>query len=286
MNGKVGIILEGGAMRSIFTAGVLDFFLDKQIDIPNVLAVSAGAYAGMNYVSGQRGRVMDAVIKPMATRKIMSAKHFFRHGEFFDMDLLFDKIPKEEAPFDFEAFQKSDKRFVINTINCKTGEPVWYEKFDNLDEFLHIARVANSLPLLSKIGYIDGIPMMDGGMVDAIPISKALDEKWDKIVVVFTRDRNYRKSAKGDIYNSKAVKMLYRRQKGLLQAIACRPAKYNASIEVLNLLEKEGRAFIFRPEGLTLTNNERNLDKLMKAYEHGYANASNRYDEFREFLNR
>lgn len=285
MSKKVGIILEGGAMRSIFTAGILDFFLDKGIEIPNVVAVSAGAYAGMNYVSGQRGRIMDSVIKPMTTQPIMGIKHFLRHGEFFNMDLLFNKIPKEDAPFDFEAFKKSGKRFVTNTINCKTGEAVWFENFDNIDDFLHTVRVANSLPLLSKVGYIDGIPMMDGGMADAIPLSRAMEEGWDKIIVVFTRDRNYRKSPRGDIYNSRVVKVLYRKHKGLLRAIAGRPAKYNATIEMLNQMENEGKAFVFRPEGITLTNSENDQETLKHFYDVGYKTAARRCDELMAFLN-
>ena len=110
---KSGIILEGGAMRSIFEAGVLDFFMDKGIDIPNVLAVSAGAYAGMNYVSGQRGRVVDAVIKPLEKEKYMGITTFFRKGTFFDMDYLFDVVPRSQAPFDFEAFIYSTKQIIF-----------------------------------------------------------------------------------------------------------------------------------------------------------------------------
>ena len=98
-NGNVGIILEGGAMRSMFSAGILDFFLDQGIEIPNVLAVSAGAYAGMNYVSGQRGRVVDAVIKPLEEEKYLGIGTFLRRGTFFDMDFLFDEVPKKRSPF-------------------------------------------------------------------------------------------------------------------------------------------------------------------------------------------
>lgn len=285
MDKKTGIILEGGAMRGIFTAGIMDYFLDANIDIPNVLAVSAGAYSGMNYVSGQRGRIMSAVIEPLRNEKLLGAAHFFKTGEFFNMDLLFDKIPKHESPFDFEAFVNSGKRFITSVVNCNTGEAKYYDKFKDLDDFLHICRVGNSLPLLSKVGYIDGEPYMDGGMVDAIPISKALEEGWEKIIVVFTREASYRKSAKGDIYNSKIVKLLYRKYKGLLKAIDIRPKKYNEAIEKLNELEKEGKAFVFRPEGIKLTNNESDTEMLKKYYNVGYEYAKSRHDEFMAFLN-
>ena len=284
MNSKTGIILEGGAMRSIFTAGILDFLLEKNINIPNVLAVSAGGYAGMNYVSGQKGRILDAVVKIMEEEPVFSARHFFRTGEFFNMDLLFEKVPKEICPFDFEAFKNSDKRYITSTISCKTGEAHYFENFENLDEFLKITRVANSLPLLSKMGYIDGEPMMDGGMADAIPIGKALEEGWEKIIVIFTREANYRKAAKGDIYNSKWVKILYHKYKGLLKAIDVRPGKYNESIDRLNQLEKEGKAFVFRPEGIKLTNTEADPEVLRNYYKIGYEYAQTRYEELLKFL--
>ena len=105
--GKTGIIIEGGAMRSIYAAGILDYFLEQKIEIPNVLAVSAGAYAGMNYVSGQKGRVLEAVIKPLKEYKYLGIGTFFKKGTFFDMEYLFNEIPKKKVPFDFEAFLNS-----------------------------------------------------------------------------------------------------------------------------------------------------------------------------------
>lgn len=286
MQGKVGVILEGGAMRSIFTAGVMDYLLERDLNIPNVIAISAGAYAGMNYVSGQKGRILDAVVKPMETHKILGLGVFLKTGDFFNMDLLFNKIPKGECPFDFEAFKNSGKKFITSTINCETGEPTYFDEFKDIDEFLHICRVANSLPLLAKMGNINGIPMMDGGMADAIPLDKALEEGWDKIIVVFTREASYRKSPKGDIYNSNGVKRIYRKYKGLLSAIDKRPKKYNDTIERLNEMEKEGKAFVFRPEGIVLTNNESNPKVLRNYYKVGYEYAAKRYDELMEFLNK
>lgn len=284
MNENTGIILEGGAMRGIFTAGIMDFFLEKNIQIPNVLAVSAGAYAGMNYVSGQKGRIVDSVIKPVENNKLLGPGVFMKTGDFFNMDLLFNKIPRVLCPFDFEAFKASGKRFITSAIDCVTGEARYFEKFENLDEFLDICRVANSLPLLAKMGYIDGVPMMDGGMADAIPLSKALKEGWDKIIVVFTREASYRKSDHGDVYNSRMVKWIYRKFPGLLRAIDERPKRYNESIENLNEMERQGKAFIFRPEGITLQNNESDPDALMRYYEAGYSQAEARYDELMKYL--
>ena len=286
MNNTTGIILEGGAMRSIFTAGVMDFYLEKKIDFPNVLAVSAGAYAGMNYISGQKGRILTSVVDPMAHEKMLGLSVFAKTGEFFNMNALFDRIPRVDSPFDFEAFKASGKRFVTSTIDCMSGETRYYDKFETLDEFLQVVRVANSLPLLAKMGYIDGVPMMDGGMADAIPIRRAIEEGWKKIVVVFTREASYRKSEHGDIYNSRMVKWMYRKFPGLLKAIDARPATYNSSIELLNEMEARGEAFVIRPEGVKLTNNESDPKVLHEYYREGYEQAAARYDELMEYLNK
>lgn len=285
MEKKVGIILEGGAMRSIFTAGIMDYYLEAGINIDNILAVSAGAYAGMNYVSGQQGRIIESVVEPLRHEKLLGASVFFKTGDFFNMDLLFDRIPKVDCPFDFDAFKNSDKRFLTSVINCNTGEPRYFDKFDSMDEFLNVIRVGNSLPLLARVGYIDGEPYMDGGMADAIPIAKALEEGWDKIIVVFTREATYRKNSRGDIYNSWPVKLFYRKYKGLLKAIDERPAKYNNSIELLNKLEAEGKAFVYRPEGIVLANKESDPDVLKHYYKVGFEYAKKRHDELMEFLN-
>lgn len=280
---NVGIILEGGAMRSMFSAGVLDFFLDNDIEIPNVMAVSAGAYAGMNYVSGQRGRVLDAVIKPLETEKYLGFRTFLKKGTFFDMDLMFDEIPKRRVPFDFQAFSQSAKRFIVSTVNCLTGEAVYYDKFEDEDIFLKICRAANSLPFIAKITEIDGMPMLDGGMADAIPIGKALEEGWKKIVVVVTRDVKYRKKQRH--FYIAMIKLLYHKYPKFIRMVMERAQIYNHSLEVLQDLEKEGRAFILRPaEHMDLTNNEADAGRLREYYKHGYEVAEERHDELKEFL--
>ena len=127
--------------------------------------------------------------------------------------------------------------------------------------------------------------MLDGGMADAIPIDKALEEKWDKTIVIFTRERDYRKSPKGDIYNSGLVRFLYRKYKGLLRVIDGRPAKYNESIELINRLEDEGKIFVYRPEGIILQNNEHDADVLREYHRKGYEIAERRFEELQKFLN-
>lgn len=279
---NTGIILEGGAMRSIFSAGILDFFAEKGIEIPNVMAVSAGAYVGMNYVSGQKGRVVEAIINPLREEKYLGVGTYFRKGTFFDMDFLFEEIQKKRFPFDFEAFVKSGKRFVTTTINCNTGETCYHEKFDDFDDMINVLRAANSMPLLAKIAYYKGVPMLDGGMGDAIPINKALEEGWDKIIVVLTRDANYRKERRR-LY-LKIIHAVYHKYPNFVKLVENRSERYNACLDKLAQLEREGRVFIYRPSRITVGNSESDADRLMEYYNHGYEAAKEREEKLRAFL--
>lgn len=282
MNNNAGIILEGGAMRSVFSAGILDFFLEKNIEIPNVLAVSAGAYAGMNYVSGQKGRLIDAVLMPLKEQKYMGFGTFLRKGTFFDMDLLFDEIPNKRVPFDFESFQNSSKRFIINTVDCNTGNTIFHDHFEDKQDFLKICRAGNSLPYIAKVIDYHGVPMLDGGTGDALPIGKALEEGWNKIIMVFTRDGNYRKK-KRNIYLA-GLHLFYHKHPEFVKMMEKRHEKYNESIDIIEQLEKEGKVFIFRPTKLIIENNESNVDTLLAYYQHGYETAKEKFEEFKKFL--
>lgn len=283
MDNRVGIILEGGAMRSVFSAGVMDCLMDKKLHIPNVLAVSAGAYAGMNYASGQKGRCLKSVVEPLREYCYMGLGTFLKKGTFFDMDYLFEEIPRHKVPFDFEAFRKFKGRFITSTVDCNTGETIYHEDFRDEEEFFAICKAANSLPLIAKISQIQGSPMLDGGVADAIPISKALEEGWQKIVVVFTRDASYRKKEQSDFYMA-ATRLVYRKYPKFLELIKDRAKRYNDSIDKIAELEKEGRTFVIRPTLLTVGNNESDPDKLTAYYKHGYDTMREKYEKLLEFL--
>ncbi len=283
MDQKSAIILEGGAMRSIFSAGVVDFLLEKGIKIPNVLAVSAGAYAGMNYVSEQIGRVLDAVINPLREYKYMGLSTFLKKGTFFDMDYLFDEIPFKKAPFDFEKFKESAMRFITSTVNCDTGETVYHEDYRDEKELFRICKAANSLPIIAKVTEIGGVPMLDGGMAEAIPIKKALEEGWEKILVVFTRDSAYRKKEGVTAY-VRTVRFLYRKYPEFAKIVEGRAKRYNDAIAAVAKLEREGRAMVLRPTTLTVRNKESNVEKLTAYYRHGYETAKAKYAELIKFF--
>lgn len=277
-----GIMIEGGAMRSVFAAGVLDFFMEKGIEIPNVLAVSAGAYAGMNYISGQVGRAVDAIIKPLEKEKYLGPKTFLKKGTFFDMDYLFEEVPKKQSPFDFDAFKNSAKRFIVNTTDCLTGKSVYFETFDSEDQFWKICRAANSLPFISRVSQIDNVPMLDGGLADALPIEKVQEEGWDKLLVILTRKEDYRKKYR-HIYMF-FLRILYHKYPQLIKTVAARAKKYNDCLDEIARMEKDGTALVLRPSKLAVGNNESNVEVLMDYYQHGYEEAMGREEEIFSFL--
>ncbi len=282
MKETTGLLLEGGALRSVFTAGVLDFFMDQDFYVPNVVAVSAGAYAGMNYVAKQRGRTADTNIETFRHTKYVGFKTLLRTGELFDMDLLFHEFPNGDKPFDYDTFSTSEQHFLMSTVDCTTGEPVYYSQFNDKEQLMRIARASNSLPFISKIVDINGVPMLDGGMYDAIPIDKALEEGIDKIIVIFTRTGEYRKK-KRYLYMF-FLRMLYRKFPKFVKMVESRPQRYNDAIDRINQLEQEGKAFVIRPIEKPVANNETNPDKLMKFYEHGYQCAKERFEALKKFL--
>lgn len=277
-----GILIEGGAMRSVFAAGVLDFLMEKKIQIPNVMAVSAGAYAGMNYVSEQKGRAVEAVIKPLEKEKYMGPATFLKKGTFFDMDFLFDEVPKKLSPFDFKTFCNSKKRFIINTTDCRTGESVYYENFKSEDQFWKICRAANSLPFISRVSQIDGAPMLDGGMADALPIGKIVEEGWKKVLIILTRKSDYRKKYR--FFYMMMLRLVYHKYPDFIKTVSGRSKKYNACLNEIEQMEKEGKALVFRPSKLAVENNESDVDTLMRYYQHGYEEAMGREEEIYNFL--
>lgn len=168
-------------------------------------------------------------------------------------------------------------------MNCLTGELIYFDRFDTMERLFDVCQAANSMPLICKVKEIDGIPMLDGGMAEAIPIGKALEEGWKKIVVVFTRDASYRKKPSGAWYRA-ANWLLYRQYPKFRALIPERHKRYNASIEQIAELERQGRAFVLRPSGMTVHNSESDADVLLKYYQHGIDVARGRMEELKRFL--
>lgn len=278
---KVGLVLEGGALRAIFVAGILDFFLDHGVKIDNIISVSAGSYVGMNYCSGQRGRIMETMVRPGNLERYVGLNVLLKKRTLFDMDYIFEQMPKDTG-FDFEAFKKFDGKFVMGLVDIRAGVVKYYDHYEDEDEFFRLCKASNSLPLIARKSKIDETYMIDGGMGDAIPVAKALEMGCDKVIVVFTRGEDYRKRPKS-LYAT-LTNIAYWRFPNFRRMVKARPYIYNNTIEKIAEMKEEGKAFIFRPTKVTIKNNETNIDTLEKYYQHGYDTAAEQYENLMEFL--
>mgnify|MGYP002695932491 FL=1 len=192
-----GLVLEGGGMRGVFTCGVLDNFMDRGVRFPYTIGVSAGACNGLSYLSGQRGRAKYSNIDLLEKYNYIGLKYLLKKRNIMDFDLLFRKFPEHILPYDYEAYFNCPERYVMVTTNCLTGEANYFEEKRNKDRVIDIVRASSSLPFVCPIVYVDGIPMLDGGIVDSIPLMRARQDGYTRNVVVLTRNRGYRKDIQG-----------------------------------------------------------------------------------------
>lgn len=265
---KTALVLEGGGMRGVFTSGVLDAFMKHDLTFPYIVAVSAGACNGMSYVSHQPRRARISNIDYLARYKYIGLRHLVTQGCIFDRELLYDKFPNQYLPFDFDTFFSSPMTFEMVTTNCLTGQPMYLSERHDRQRALDIVRASSSLPYVSKIVDVDGIPMLDGGIVDSIPLQHAIDMGHPTNVLVLTRNRGYRNTGK----DMKIPRFIYRKYPRLRVALSHRLAAYNAQLEYVERMEDEGRVICIRPERhMEVDRIEKDIAKLERLYEEGFA---------------
>lgn len=265
---KTALVLEGGGMRGVFTSGVLDAFMKHNLTFPYIVAVSAGACNGMSYVSHQPRRARISNIDYLARYKYIGLRHLVTQGCIFDRELLYDKFPNQYLPFDFDTFFSSPMTFEMVTTNCLTGQPMYLSERHDRQRALDIVRASSSLPYVSKIVDVDGIPMLDGGIVDSIPLQHAIDMGHPTNVLVLTRNRGYRNTGK----DMKIPRFIYRKYPRLRVALSRRLAAYNAQLEYVERMEYEGRVICIRPERpMEVDRIEKDIAKLERLYEEGFA---------------
>lgn len=265
---KTALVLEGGGMRGVFTSGVLDAFMKHDLTFPYIVAVSAGACNGMSYVSHQPRRARISNIDYLARYNYIGLRHLVTQGCIFDRELLYDKFPNQYLPFDFDTFFSSPMTFEMVTTNCLTGQPMYLSERHDRQRALDIVRASSSLPYVSKIVDVDGIPMLDGGIVDSIPLQHAIDMGHPTNVLVLTRNRGYRDTGK----DLKIPRFIYRKYPRLRVALSRRLAAYNAQLEYVERMEDEGRVICIRPERpMEVDRIEKDIAKLERLYEEGFA---------------
>ncbi len=268
---RSGLVLEGGGMRGVFTCGVLDNFMDRGIRFPYTIGVSAGACNGLSYMSGQRGRAKYSNIDLLGKYRYIGLKKLLLTGNIMDFDLLFDKFPNEIIPYDYEAYAQCKERYEMVTTSCVTGEACYYDEKLSPERIIDIVRASSSLPFVCPIAYVDGEPMLDGGIADSIPIERARALGYDRNVVVLTRNRCYRKPDKKGV----VPPFMYRKYPALREAIANRNKLYNTQLELIERLEDEDEIVVIRPEKpIVVDRMERDVTKLLDLYNEGYDCAS------------
>lgn len=264
---QTGLVLEGGGMRGVFTCGVLDYMMDHDIRFPYAIGVSAGACNGLSYMSRQRGRAKYSNIDLLEKYNYIGLKYLLKKRNIMDFDLLFNDFPEHILPYDYETYFNCPERYEMVTTNCLTGEANYFEEKKDKNRVIDIVRASSSLPFVCPIAYVDGIPMLDGGIVDSIPLQRAIDEGYRNNVVVLTRNRGYRKESK-DI---KVPSFIYRKYPKIREALSRRCTVYNEQLALVERLEDEGKVTVIRPQKpVSVDRIERDIKKLTDLYEEGY----------------
>ncbi len=268
---QVGLVLEGGGMRGVYTAGVLEYFLEQQLFFPYVIGVSAGACNAASYLSQQKGRNKTVTIEYASDPRYISWNNFFKNRQFFGMDFIFDEIPTKHVPFHYDVFYNSPTEFVIGTTDCYTGEPVYYKKQDYGKDMLTVLRASSSLPFIAPEIQFKEKMLLDGGISDPIPIKKAQQDGFKKNIVILTRNEGYEKKPSRFHF---LVDRKYPQYKGLQVSLRNRYQIYNETVAYLEKEEKEGNAFVIRPQKmLKVGRMERNPSRLEELYIQGYEDA-------------
>ncbi|WP_245844159.1 patatin-like phospholipase family protein [Oceanobacillus rekensis] len=282
LEGNTGLLLEGGGMRVAYTAGVLDLFLDKGIEFPVVATASAGALIGSSYITKQRERNYQMLAEIGGNPKSISFKRMIQDRELYSMDYIFNQLPNEIAPLDFEAFSQSTTNFIIGTTDIDTGYPIYHDTYDTKEDLFKIIRASCSLPLLaSSVSYQD-LDLMDGGVSDPIPIKPLIDKGMKKHVVILTRNKGYIK--KGTKLNW-LFKRIFHNKPQLQKLLQNRHLMYNQTMQKLLNMEKCNEVFIIQPEvPLAATRIERNRERLENLYVQGYKEAEMKSEALKHFL--
>lgn len=277
---KIGLVLEGGGMRGLYTAGILDAMLDKNFQVNGIIGVSAGALFGVSYVSKQRGRSLRYNQKYASDPRYMSFKSLITTGNFVNKDFAYYELPLKLDIFDEESFSKSKTDFYATVTNVETGKPE-YLKIINATIQIEELRASSSLPFCSKIVKINDKLYLDGGISDAIPVEKCLEMGYDKVIVITTRPLNYRKTKS----NQLLPKIFYHRYPNFVKAINTRYQRYNDTLDQLQELEKQNKIFVIRPSKLIkIKRLEKNPDKMQEIYNLGLQDFQDNYQALQKYL--
>ena len=278
---QAGLILEGGGMKGVYTAGVLDFFLDKGIEFSSVYGVSAGACHMCSYLSKQRGRAIDVNVDYLDTRRYCSIESLITTGDLFNVDICYHLIPEYLYPYDYEAFNRySGKAFSVAT-DIVTGRPKYF-RIKDMKVDIDKIRASASLPLVSRNVKIGESYYLDGGISDAIPLQQSVIDGNQKNVVIMTKEVGYIRKPSGQLG---LIKTRYLRFPKVYQLMEQRHVNYNEQLEYIKRQEEAGRAFVIRPKAASNVKRvEKDSEKLRALYQQGYDDAAECYEDLLQYL--
>lgn len=274
--------MEGGGLRGAFTSGVLEYFLENNINFDRIVGVSAGACVGASYISKQKGRNKKVNVEFPSDNRYMGFRHLITTGSYFNMKFVFDEIPNKLVPFDEQAFYESPSEFDVIATSLDSGQSVAFTRKDFENVTLNQALVASSsIPMLAKPVNIGGKLYFDGGVSDSIPVKYALS-RHEKVVVVLTRPRGYRKEK---LSSKLLYEVTFRKYPEFLKVLLSRNEEYNQTLDFCDRMEKEGKLFIIAPSAeFMIGRTEQNFEKRLNLYDHGYALISQKLEEMQAFL--
>ena len=277
---SVGLVLEGGAMRGLYTAGVLDVFLDNDIKVDGIIGVSAGALFGVNLPSKQKGRAIRYNKKYANDKRYMGINSFIKTGNIVNKDFAYYEVPFKLDAFDEETYEKSNIDFYATLTNVDTGKAEYIKIVRPIDQ-METMRASAAMPLVSKMVEVDGKKYLDGGVADSIPIDKCISMGYDKIIVVLTRPAEYRKKKS----NNTLAKMMYSKYPNLINSIQNRYLNYNNSVEKVNELYNKKEILLSRPSRFVdIKRIEHDANKLQEIYNLGVEDCNNKLQELREYI--
>lgn len=279
---KTCLVLEGGAMRGIYTSAIIDTFLDENIKIDTLIGVSAGALFGVNYVSKQKGRSLRYNKKYIKDKNYMGIYSLIKTGNIVNTEMAYDKIPNELDPFDEKTFQKSKTKFYVTVTDIETGKPEYLQITDTVKQ-IDLFRATGSMPFVSQVVEYKGKKYLDGALGDSIPVLKAKEMGFEKIIVVLTQPIDYKKK-KNPAW---LPKLFYKKYPNLINAINTRYIKYNETLEIIKDLENKKEIFVIRPsKALDIHRIEKDLNKIDATYELGFKDAKKALKGLKKYLNK
>ena len=279
---QAGLVLEGGGMRGVYTAGVLDFLLDKGIVFSSVYGVSAGACHMCSYLSGQRGRALDVSVDYLDRKDYCSTESLLRTGDLFNVEMCYHRIPEELNPYDYEAFEKYQGKAFSVATDIETGKPEYF-RIRDMKKDIDKIRASASLPLVSRNVRIDGRLYLDGGISDSIPLQRSILDGNRKNLVVLTKEEGYVRKPSSHLGLLRAY---YRKYPKVYELMRERHINYNRQMEFIQAQQKNGQAFVLRPQVPgDVARIEKDVKKLKKFYRQGYREAQARCEELLDYLN-